>query len=290
MESAGAQRAVLVLPTESGLAVRGRAEAGPAGVRFVAEDTPLARAPGVARSIVHFVGRTRRPLIVDDARRDGRFLRDEHVRSSGTRSVLAVPLVRGSGPGGVLYLENDLAAGAFSSQRLALLDVLSGQIAIALDNARLYSGLKDSVQRISALAAQQRRFVPEQLLELLGKSSLVDVNLGDHSEREMSILFADIRSFTPLSERIGPQASFEFLNAFLRELGPVVRACGGFIDKYIGDAFLALFPARPDDALEAAVRLQRTVAAANARGGFMGHPVRIGIGAHLGRLVLGTIG
>ncbi len=106
----------------------------------------------------------------------------------------------------------------------------------------------------------------------------------------MTILFSDIRSFTALSEEIGAQDTFAFINDYLTRLGPAVRANNGFIDKYIGDAIMALFDC-PCDAVQAGVDMLRTLAAFNAEREQLGAaPIRIGIGLNTGPLMLGIIG
>ncbi|MBS0520699.1 MAG: HAMP domain-containing protein [Proteobacteria bacterium] len=134
------------------------------------------------------------------------------------------------------------------------------------------------------------RFVPHAFLALIGKPSIVSVQLGDNANREMTVLFSDIRNFTPLSEAMTPDENFAFINAFLESIGPVIRHHNGFIDKYIGDAIMALFE-RPDDAIAASLAMIDALAQFNdgrrARG--LG-PIFIGIGLNTGPLMLGTIG
>ncbi len=135
------------------------------------------------------------------------------------------------------------------------------------------------------------RFVPKEFLYLLDQESIINVKLGDQVQMDMSVLFADIRSFTALSEQMTPQENFNFINAYLGRVSPVIRQHGGFIDKYIGDAIMALFPGMPDDALAAAVAMQHEVAAYNLQRQKRGRtPLRIGISVHTGSLMLGTIG
>ena len=135
------------------------------------------------------------------------------------------------------------------------------------------------------------RFVPREFLENLQRSSLADVKLGDHVQRSMTVFFSDIRDFTALSEKLTPQQNFNFLNSYLKEVTPVIRGRRGFIDKYIGDAIMALFPHSPQDAMSAAVEVQRAVAKYNyGRMAASYSPIRIGIGMHCGDLILGTIG
>jgi two-component system sensor histidine kinase ChiS len=136
-----------------------------------------------------------------------------------------------------------------------------------------------------------QRFVPREFLEFLGKDSILDVGLGDQVQKEMTILFADIRSFTTLSEKMTPKENFDFINAYLSKVGPVIRDCHGFIDKYVGDALMALFPHRADDAVRASIGIHRAVDNYNVE--FQKEnspPISIGIGLHTGNLMLGTIG
>lgn len=135
------------------------------------------------------------------------------------------------------------------------------------------------------------RFVPKEFLENLQRKSLLDVQLGDHVQREMTVFFSDIRDFTALSESLSPQENFNFLNSYLQHVNPIIRNNHGFIDKYIGDAIMALFPGASIDALTAAVSLQRQVVVYNTGRRQAGFPsIRIGIGMHRGDLILGTIG
>ena len=144
---------------------------------------------------------------------------------------------------------------------------------------------------ISEHNAAVANFIPHQFLELLGRRDLRSLQLGDHCESVMTMLFSDIRAFTTLSGVMTPAETFRFVNSYLTQIGPIVREQDGFIDKYIGDAIFALFPARPGNAVDAAIAMQRRVVTYNegrARAGYV--PIAIGIGLHRGNLMLGTIG
>lgn len=135
------------------------------------------------------------------------------------------------------------------------------------------------------------RFVPHEFLRFLGHKSIVDVRLGDQVLKEMSVMFADIRDFTTLSEEMSPKENFDFLNSYLSWVGPVIRQHNGFIDKYIGDAVMALFPETADQAVKAALDMQKQVLLYNIKRQKSGYPtLAIGIGLHRGSLMLGTIG
>ena len=157
--------------------------------------------------------------------------------------------------------------------------------------AESFNEVTDLSQQLTQINASMSRFVPFQFLEYLKKKSILDVQLGDQVLENMTVLFADIRSFTTLSEAMTPEENFSFLNSFLSRLVPVIRQKGGFVDKFIGDAIMALFPFPPDQAVRAAIELQNVVNNYNQgrdRAGYRG--ISLGIGIHTGPLMLGTIG
>ena len=115
--------------------------------------------------------------------------------------------------------------------------------------------------------------------------------LGDQRRADMSILFADIRSFTELSETMSPQDNFNFINSFFKNISPVIRKNDGFVDKFIGDAIMSLFPNKPENAIDAAIGMHRALARYNETRVQKGRtPVRIGIGINAGSVMLGTVG
>ncbi len=135
------------------------------------------------------------------------------------------------------------------------------------------------------------RFVPTQFLKLLGKSNIQEIHLGSEIQQEMTVLFADIRGFTSLSEKMSVQDNFRFINAYLSRMQPVINQHNGFIDKYIGDAIMALFPHGADDALQAAISMLHTLQDYNqTRQRPERPPFQIGIGINTGLLMLGTVG
>jgi len=135
------------------------------------------------------------------------------------------------------------------------------------------------------------RFIPREFLGFLGKDNILEVELGDWTECEMTIFFLDIRDFTTLSENMSPRDNFRFLNSFLKIFGPIIRAHGGFVDKYPGDGIMALFPGEPDEALDAALEMRERLLGYNAGRALGGYvPIRFGVGIHRGPLMLGTIG
>lgn len=135
------------------------------------------------------------------------------------------------------------------------------------------------------------RFVPHELLRFLSRKSVVDVALGDQVLTDMAILFSDIRSFTTLSETMSPQETFKFLNSYLERMNPFIWEHEGFVDKYIGDGIMALFPRGPASALNTAIAMLTHIPVYNGQRASFGYaPIRIGIGIHTGSVMLGIIG
>ena len=151
--------------------------------------------------------------------------------------------------------------------------------------------LNNYISNITTLNVANERFVPRQFLEFLEKESIVDVNLGDQVQREMTVLFADIRAFTVMSERMTPKENFDFINDYLGHMEPIISRNNGFIDKYIGDAIMALFPHSPDDAVQAAIGMQKQMVFFNRHNKQeKTGKVEIGIGIHTGMLMVGIVG
>ncbi|WP_017303304.1 adenylate/guanylate cyclase domain-containing protein [Spirulina subsalsa] len=151
--------------------------------------------------------------------------------------------------------------------------------------------LEASNTQMRQLNAAYERFVPNQFLRFLEKDSIIEVELGDAVEKEMSVLFADIRNFTTFSEQMTPADNFKFLNAYLSRMEPAITQNGGFIDKYIGDEIMALFSGSADDAVQAGVSMLKRLASYNQhRHKRERTPISIGIGINTGHLMLGTVG
>ena len=146
-------------------------------------------------------------------------------------------------------------------------------------------------QRLRNINEANSRFVPKEFIDMLGKTSIEEVHLGDNSQQELTILFTDIRSFTKISEQLSPQENFDFINGFLRGIVPVIRKHNGVIDKFIGDTVMALFPDGPENALKAALEFEQALIPFNKEQEQKGNPaVIIGTGIHTGQMILGTIG
>ncbi|MCL6265488.1 tetratricopeptide repeat protein [Flagellimonas myxillae] len=136
------------------------------------------------------------------------------------------------------------------------------------------------------------KFVPLEFVQSVGKESITDVRLGDHVEKNVTVLFSDIRDYTTLAESMTPTQNFKFVNAYVGRMGPIIKENKGFVNQYLGDGIMALFTDEPENALDAAIEMQRTLALYNKRRieekGYK--PITVGMGLHSGPLVMGIIG
>ena len=146
-------------------------------------------------------------------------------------------------------------------------------------------------QHLLELNRSLERFVPVEFLGYLDKTNLTQVQLGDQIQKEMVILFTDIRGFSSLAETLTPKQTINFLNNYLGRIAPIIRKNRGFIDKYLGDGIMAIFPASADDAVRTAVEMALELRSMNQEREKLGQaPILTGTGIHMGTLMMGTIG
>lgn len=135
------------------------------------------------------------------------------------------------------------------------------------------------------------KFVPNEFLRSLNRNRITEVKLGDHAETEMTILFSDIRGYTTLSETMTPEENFAFVNTIHGIMGPIIRKFDGFVNQYLGDGILAIFPHRSQNALEAAIHMQKALDVYNMERKKKGRKkIQMGTGMHTGSLIMGIIG
>ena len=183
----------------------------------------------------------------------------------------------------------------YSAAHLKLLVTLALQSSTAIESAMLYEkNIREAREREEAILRIHevtKKFVPNEFIRSLGKETLTDVRLGDQVEKIVTVLFTDIRDFTTLSEKMTPEENFKFISSFNARLGPVIRSNNGFINQYLGDSIMAIFPENPEDALRAAVGMQKEVHELNKERKELGlHPIKAGIGMHTGSLIMGITG
>lgn len=183
----------------------------------------------------------------------------------------------------------------FSAVNLKMLVTLALQSSAAIESALLYEkNIREAKEREEAMLRIHevtKKFVPIEFIRSLGKENLIDVKLGDQAERIVTVLFTDIRDFTTLSEKMTPEENFQFVSSFNARLGPIIRSNNGFINQYLGDSIMAMFPGNSEDAMHAAIHMQKEIQELNKERGADGLTlIRAGIGMHTGSLIMGITG
>jgi class 3 adenylate cyclase len=189
----------------------------------------------------------------------------------------------------------DYRAGQYSAGDLKVLTTLALQSSSAIESAMLYEkNIREAREKEEAMRRIYEvtgRFVPFEFIRSLGHERITQVKLGDNVERIVTVLFSDIRDYTGLAEQMTPQENFNFVRSFNEMMGPVIRENNGFINQYLGDAIMAIFPGNAADALKASVEMQLKMFGFNQKRSHEGkRTVQIGIGMHTGPLIMGIIG
>lgn len=141
-----------------------------------------------------------------------------------------------------------------------------------------------------------QKFVPRQFLDRIAKNGISSIELGNAEPEEAVVLFSDIRGFTALSENLSADEVFQFLNDYLSRMEPHVRKYEGFVDKYLGDAIMALFTQEAkgscaENAIRSALSMRDSLAVLNQERKVAGLPdLEIGVGLHFGKVIIGTVG
>jgi adenylate cyclase len=245
----------------------------------------------IGRTITRKVMKERVALLSQDAAADEQFAGVDSIVSQGVRSTICAPLVTESGVHGALYADRLDPFSAFKPDDLELISAVAAQTAIAVENVRAHERLaKEEVAR-----ANYSRFLPEYVVKQMLENP-ESFKLGGVTQT-ITILFADIRGFTRISEHASPEKIVQLLNRYFSAMTDIIFAHGGTLDKYLGDGLMALFGAptvTPKDAanaMSAAVAMQRRMLSINDELRAEGYPeIGIGIGLHTGEAIVGYIG
>jgi adenylate cyclase len=243
----------------------------------------------VPRSITRKAVEERVAVLIENAAVDQRFAGAAVPQS--VQSALCAPLLGKQGTVlGLIYLDNR-ATHSFSEEDLEFLTAFSGMAAVAIENSQLVERVR---REAVVLSNFQRYFAPDLARQIAAEEKAVQ--LGG-SKRQVVVLFSDIRGFTSLSERMSPDEIAHLLSDYFSEMVEIVFEHGGTLDKFIGDALMALWGAplgREDDADQSiltAVAMQRTLVRLNREWAQKGRPLlSVGIGISQGEVFAGNIG
>ncbi|HMT06456.1 MAG TPA: adenylate/guanylate cyclase domain-containing protein [Pyrinomonadaceae bacterium] len=251
----------------------------------------LSEKMSVSRTITQKVMDERLAILSQDAKTDEQFQGAESIVSQGIRSTICAPLVTESNVHGVIYADRLDPFAAFTQDHLELISAIAAQAAVTVETIKGHKRLaREEVAR-----ANYSRFMPEYVVQQMLEHPN-SFRLGG-SNQTVTVLFADIRGFTSLSEHSDPEKVVGLLNLYFSAMTEIIFAHGGTLDKYIGDGLMALFgaptstPIDAVNALKAAIAMQKRILKLNDELRAEGFPaVSAGIGLHTGIATVGYIG
>jgi adenylate cyclase len=251
-------------------------------------DTQVQQVP---RSIVDKVVEERVAVVSHNAPADSRF-KGRSIVTQSVRSAMCSPLLDAHDQIlGLLYVDNLSAPGTFNDEDLQFLVAFSGLAALGIKNSRF----ADQSRREALVRSNfERYFAPNVAADIAQQDGTI--RLGGE-RRAVTVLFSDIRGFTAMAESMGPDAVAQLLSEYFSEMVEVIFEHGGTLDKFIGDAVMALWGAPishsddPDRALEAALAMQGAIEELNRGWAASGRPeIGVGIGISHGEVFAGNIG
>jgi adenylate cyclase len=236
------------------------------------------------------------PIIVRDTQSSRHFTPD-FDRQTGfrTRSALCVPLISRGKVLGVIEVLNKISDD-FNDDDLHLLQSIATSVSIALENSKLYGETLSMAEHERGIRNMFQKFVPREIVDKIIHNAGEEKPMIEEL-KILTLLNIDIRGFSTLSKKIGPQRTVAMLNHFFTAMGNIVINHGGIVDKYLGDGFLALFGAPissatdADNAVAAALEMQTTLSSVNnCFTEDLDKPLTMGISIHTGEAVVGNIG
>ena len=244
----------------------------------------------LSSSVLEIIRKEQQPILIQDVSADERFSGSESIRISGLRSAMCAPLLGTNRLFGILYVDNLEKTSAFTQEELNVFALLAAQAGAAIDNALAHQKIAQQTLQRSAL----ERFLSPEVAEMVVANP--DIRLGGVNQK-VTVMFVDIRGFTPMSENMKPERVVEILNEYFTRVTDVIFDYGGTLDKYIGDAVMAVFGApisKGNDAanaVNAAMQIQRLLIELNRDASARHWPeLRVGIGVNTGVVTAGNIG
>jgi adenylate cyclase len=244
----------------------------------------------ISKTITNKVYSDRVSILTSDAQMDPRFDGGASIMFHNIRSAMCAPLWNKDEVIGVVFIDSSTKTGSFAPFDLDLLTALSNYAAIGIEQARLNEKIKEEIKR----RGQLERYHSPAVINRILSSSSNDSSL-DAQEVDVSVLFCDIVNFTTMSENMEPHRVSLLLNDYFSEMTDIIFRHDGTLDKFIGDAIMAIFGAplqmkdHADRAVKAALEMRDRLQEMN-REKFIENKINIRIGINSGRVVAGDIG
>ncbi len=250
-----------------------------------------AKAP-YSQTIVDTVMKERVPVLVLDAAQDIRFANRDSLKALPLSSVICVPIWDRDNIVGVIYVDKAEGTSTFNEEDMYFLSAFANQAAVAITNAQLF----DNVRREERLRTSLQRYLSPNLVDEMVEKNTGSLALGG-AKKKVTILFTDIRGFTSLTEREPVETVVSLLNEYFSAMSEAIFANKGTLDKFIGDAIMAIYGAPLEDkdstfnCVKTAVEMRAKLVKLNEKWKSQNRPViKVGYGINTGEAIVGNIG
>jgi len=246
----------------------------------------------ISKTIADRVTKDRVSILTSDAMVDPRFGAGDSIRFHGIRSAMCAPLWNQAHVIGIIHVDSPMLANCFTLNDLDLLTALANYAAVAVERARLNQKIVAEEKKRERLG---RFLSPQVTARIIATSESQGMALGVPEVKDVSVLFSDIVGFTTMSEKMSPAAVSLLLNDYFSRMTDIIFKYEGTLDKYIGDAIMAVFGApldMPDHcvrAIKAALEMRDQLEAFNSEHKD-GPTIRIRIGINSGKAMAGELG
>lgn len=245
--NAGAQRGFLILETDGKLTIEAAEDVEDQDIR-VRQSIPLETSDDLSKSIVNYVMRSGENVILGNAAQKGAFLNDPYIRRNRCKSILCAPIMHQGRITGILYMENNLTADAFTAERLELLSIISAQAAISLENAKLFE--------LATTDGLTKLYVHRYFQLLLDQ----EIHRSRRHNQPFSLVMMDIDNFKAFNDTYGHPLGNEILRNVARTIKKISRTVD-IAARYGGEEFVLILPETDQlGALVAAEKIRRSVA------------------------------
>lgn len=314
VENAGAERGYILLSQEGRMFISSEYSVDEEKGRLM-DNQPMEGSGLIPESVINYVDRTQQYLVLKDANSDVRFEKDPYIQNSKTKSVLCMPIINKGKVTGALYCENNLIPGAFTPNRVDMLKLLTGQIAISLENARLVENLENMVHNLEEIVNERTREIRKQRDEIESakmKSDELLLNILPYETADelkktkkvqpryyesVTVLFSDFKGFTQVAEALTPEELVYELDTIFQAFDEIVEKHKVEKIKTIGDAYMCAggLPVgnstHPTDVINAALEIQDYMSKLRAEKKAKGElffEARLGL--HTGPIIAGVVG
>ena len=299
-ENAGASKGYLLLKAQEELYIEAQLSEENDEIK-VLEHTSFKEVESLPKSVIQFVERKKENILLNDAIKDAKFKSDPYIVDNTPKSILCIPILNMGKFIGALYLENKLIQEAFTEKNIRFLNLLTGQIAVSIENANLYKLLEAKVEQRTQQLQEEKLKLDQLLYNTFPKETVEELKLHGkttpRSYKNVTVMFADFVGFSNISSTLNPEEIVSIIDLYFREFDKIIDEHSIEKIKTIGDAYMCVggLPTpnstHAKDCVKAALKMKAWTKKFNEENDALGKPsFKVRIGLHSGPVVSGVVG